>query len=84
VTRHEYGPRRHEYLVTEQAIALWLALYATQWGERYHAPNGPPAHLSTAGVGPDTRPAPAAMRDPARPAELETSRPGAPADVRTR
>lgn len=39
--RHEYRPGRHEYLLTEQAVALWPVLYAlTQWGEQYHAPNG--------------------------------------------
>src|SRR6476661_4690881 len=82
LTRHEYGPGRHEYLVTEQAIALWPALYAlTQWGERYHAPNGPRrifvhsrcgTELDSAGACPlcATRPGPA---------ELETRPgPGAP------
>jgi DNA-binding HxlR family transcriptional regulator len=34
--RREYRPGRDEYLPTDQAVALWPAIYALmQWGERY-------------------------------------------------
>jgi DNA-binding HxlR family transcriptional regulator len=40
--RREYRPGRHEYVVTDDAVALWPALHAlTRWGERYRAPDGP-------------------------------------------
>ena len=40
--RREYRPGRTSTCVTEEAIALWPALYAlTRWGEQYRSPNGP-------------------------------------------
>lgn len=76
--RHEYRPGRYEYHVTERAVALWPVLYALgQWGERYHAPDGPRRrflHAACATQLDATGRCPACGTVPA-PAELET-RPG--------
>jgi len=37
--RRPYRPGRDEYVPTEQAVALWPAIYALrEWGERYYPP----------------------------------------------
>jgi DNA-binding HxlR family transcriptional regulator len=39
--RRPYRPGRDEYLPTEQALALWPAIYALrEWGERHYPPPG--------------------------------------------
>ena len=40
---YQHRPLRHEYRVTDQGRALWPALIGLlEWGDRYHAPDGPP------------------------------------------
>ena len=40
---YQHRPVRHEYQVTDKGRALWPALIALlEWGDRYHAPDGPP------------------------------------------
>ena len=40
---YQHRPLRHEYYVTDKGRALWPALIALlEWGDRYHAPDGPP------------------------------------------
>lgn len=43
---YQQRPLRHEYRITEKGIALVPVLAAMiEWGDRYHAPNGPPREL---------------------------------------
>lgn len=52
LARRESRPRRVEYEVTEQAVALWPAVYAlAQWGERFRAPDGPRRRFVHTGCG---------------------------------
>lgn len=49
---YQQRPVRHEYRVTDKGRALWPALIALlEWGDRYHAPDGPPRRITHAGCG---------------------------------
>jgi DNA-binding HxlR family transcriptional regulator len=81
--RRPYRPGREEYVPTEQALALWPAIYALrEWGERYYpAAGGRRRYFSHIPCGTDidsTGRCTACGAIPS-PAELET-RPGPGAD----
>lgn len=43
---YQERPLRHEYRITEKGRDLWPVIAAlVEWGDRYHAPNGPPRVL---------------------------------------
>jgi len=45
-------PVRHEYLLTDKGRDLVPVLVAmVEWGDRYHAPDGPPRHIVHADCG---------------------------------
>jgi DNA-binding HxlR family transcriptional regulator len=49
---YQQRPVRHEYQVTDKGRALWPALIALlEWGDRYHAPDGPPRLITHARCG---------------------------------
>jgi DNA-binding HxlR family transcriptional regulator len=54
VERHRYQehPVRYEYCITDKGRDLWGVLAAmVEWGDRYHAPHGPPRVLVHDGCG---------------------------------
>lgn len=76
--QYQDRPVRHEYVVTEKGRELWPILVAmVEWGDRYHAPNGPPRILYHAECGGEVRQhlTCAHCGDPVPPAEIAT-RPG--------
>ncbi|MDQ6934582.1 MAG: winged helix-turn-helix transcriptional regulator [Actinomycetota bacterium] len=49
---YQEKPVRHEYVVTEKGRELWPVLVAfIEWGDRHHAPDGPPRLVVHAGCG---------------------------------
>ena len=49
---YQERPRRYEYRLTPKGTDLWPVLVALlQWGDRHHAPAGPPMLLEHVGCG---------------------------------
>jgi DNA-binding HxlR family transcriptional regulator len=49
---YQERPVRHEYRITEKGLALVPVLVAMiEWGDRYHAPSGPPREVIHAECG---------------------------------
>ncbi|MDQ6688188.1 MAG: winged helix-turn-helix transcriptional regulator [Actinomycetota bacterium] len=49
---YQEKPVRHEYVITEKGRELWPVLVAlVDWGDRHHAPDGPPRLVVHAGCG---------------------------------
>lgn len=49
---YQQKPVRHEYVISEKGRELWPVLVALlDWGDRHHAPDGPPRLLVHAGCG---------------------------------
>ena len=52
-------PPRYDYTLTDKGRDLWPVLTAMrQWGDKYAAPDGPPAHVRHQGCGHLTEPVP--------------------------